>query len=196
MAKRRRLNRDQVIAQAAYLADEAGRVTAVSLTALAQALGIRPPSLYNHVTSLEDLQHGMALYGLHQLNAELRQAAQGQVGREALHAIADAYRHFATRHPGIYPLTIRAPEPDDEALVAEAQELLQLLLLVMASIGLHQADALHAIRGLRAILHGFTSLEAAQGYKMPLDQDESFRRLVNTYLDGLEPKPISSDIAV
>ncbi|MBE2197940.1 MAG: WHG domain-containing protein [Anaerolinea sp.] len=188
MVKHRRLNPDRVIAQAVGMADEAGSVTAVSLTALAQALDIRPPSLYNHVASLEDLQHGMALYSLRQLVADLRQASQGLVGREALFAIANAYRRFATDHPGIYPLTIRAPEPDDAALAALAQELVQLLLLVMTTIGLHGADALHAIRGLRAILHGFTSLEAAQGYKMPLDQEESFRRLVNTYLDGLVAK--------
>jgi hypothetical protein len=34
-------------------------------------------------------------------------------------------------------------------------------------------------------MHGFTSLEAAGGYKMSLNQEESFRRLVHTYLDGL-----------
>jgi hypothetical protein len=37
MPKRRQLNRERVIARAAEMADEAGSVTAVSLTALAQA---------------------------------------------------------------------------------------------------------------------------------------------------------------
>jgi hypothetical protein len=60
-----------------------------------------------------------------------------------------------------------------------------MLLLVMASMGVQGDDAIHAIRGLRAILHGFCSLEAAEGYKMSLDREESFHRLVNTYLDGL-----------
>ena len=64
-------------------------------------------------------------------------------------------------------------------------ELLQMLLLLMASMGLQGDDAIHAIRGLRAILHGFISLEAAGGYKFPLDQEESYRHLINTYLDGL-----------
>jgi AcrR family transcriptional regulator len=169
------------------MADSAGSVEALSLTSLAQALDIRVPSLYNHIASLEDLQHAMTVAGLQGLVSALRQAAAGLVGQEALAAIAHAYRRFARTHPAIYPLTIRAPEPDDIELSALAQEVLQMLLLVMASLGLHGADALHAIRGLRAILHGFTSLEAAGGYKMPLDHDESFRRLVDTYLDGLEP---------
>jgi AcrR family transcriptional regulator len=185
MPKRRWLNRELVIKRAAALADEAGSVTAVSLTALAQALEIRTPSLYNHVASLEDLQYGLAVYGARLLLADLRQAAQGLVGQAAIMAIATAYRQFAHLHPGLYSLTIRAPEPEETELVALSQELIQLLLFIMSSLGLHGDDAIHAIRGLRAILHGFTSLEAAGGYKMALDQDESFHRLVSVYLEGL-----------
>lgn len=185
MAKRRQLNRPRVIERAAALADEAGSVTAVSLTALAQALEIRPPSLYNHIANLEDLHDGMALLAGQQLIADLRQASLGLVGQEAIMSMADAYRRFAHNHPGTYPLTIRAPEPEQTELVALSQEMIQMLLLVMASPGLQGDDALHAIRGLRAILHGFTSLEAAGGYKMALDPEESFRRLVGAYLQGI-----------
>jgi AcrR family transcriptional regulator len=182
MAKRRRLNRDLVIEAAADMADQAGTVSAVRLSALAQALEVQPPSLYNHIDNLQDLRDGLAVYALRQLLSELRQASQALVGREALLAIALAYRRFAHDRPGLYPLTIRAPEPGQEALVDLSQELLQMLLLLMASLGLQGDDALHAIRGLRAILHGFVSLEAAGGFKMALDQEESFRRLVSAYL--------------
>lgn len=185
MAKRRWLNRELVIAKAAEMADAGGSVTAVTLAALAQSLDIRPPSLYNHVASLDDLHQGLAAFGLRQLIATLRQAALGQAGEGAVVAMAHAYRQYVRTHPGIYPLTIRAPEPEEEELMALSQELVQMLLLVMASLGLQGNDAIHAIRGLRAILHGFTSLESAEGYKLPLDQEESFRRLIQTYLDGL-----------
>lgn len=185
MGKRRRLNRKKVIEKAAAMTDEAGSVTAVSLTALAQALEIRPPSLYNHIASLDDLIDGLTLFGVQQLIADLRQASLGLVGREAVVALAHAYRRFAHEHPGLYPLTIRAPEPNKTELVALSQELVQMLLLLMASLGLQGDDAIHAIRGLRAVLHGFTSLEAAGGYKMALEQEESFRRLVDDYLDGV-----------
>jgi len=185
MPKRRWLKRELVIERAAEMADEAGSLTAVSLTALAQALEIRTPSLYNHVANLEDLQYGLAVYAAGLLLADLRQATQGLVGQEAIMAIATAYRQFAHEHPGLYPLTIRAPDPEETELVALSQELIQLLLLIMSSLGLQGDDAIHAIRGLRAILHGFTSLEAAGGYKMAQDQEESFHRLVTAYLEGL-----------
>jgi AcrR family transcriptional regulator len=185
VSKSRRLNRALVIGEAARLADEAGDVNAVTLAALAQALEIRPPSLYNHVQGLDDLRYGLAVHGVRLLLETLRTAAAGQIGRAAIEAMAHAYRHFARTHPGLYPLTLRAPEPHQTELAALAQELLQMLLLVMASLGPAGDDALHAIRGLRAILHGFAALEAAEGYKLALDPEESFRRLVAAYLAGL-----------
>lgn len=185
MAKRRRLNRDLVVEKAVEMADAAGSVEAVTLTALAAALDIRPPSLYNHVDNIDDLLQAMAVTGARHLTDALRAAAAGQVGREALLSMTGAYRQFAHEHPGIYPLTVRAPEPGETALVALSEELLHMLLLVLASLGLQGDDALHAVRGFRSLLHGFTSLETAGGFKMPLDMDESYRRMVTIYLDGL-----------
>ncbi len=185
MAKRRWLNREHVIEAAVTLADEAGNPNSVTLTQLAEKLDIRVPSLYNHVANLEDLRHGMAVYGGRRLIDSLREASLGKIGREALGSMAGAYRDFAHQHPGIYPLIIRAPDPEDRELVPLAQELLQMLLLVMASLGLQGDIALHAVRGIRAVLHGFVTLEAAEGFKMALDEDESFYLLLNNYLNGL-----------
>ncbi|MDT8306740.1 MAG: TetR-like C-terminal domain-containing protein [Anaerolineae bacterium] len=190
MAKRRWLTRDIVVAKAAAMADAAGSAEAVTLTALAAALDVRVPSLYNHISGVEDLVQATALYATRRLIDRLRAATAGHAGREALLAMATAYRRFAHDHPGIYPLTVRAPDPGEEALVALAQELLQMLLLLLASCGLHGDESLHAVRGFRALLHGFTALERAGGYKMALDLDDSFQRLVITYLDGLAiPRP-------
>lgn len=167
------------------MADDAGRPDAVTLTALADRLGVRTPSLYNHVDGLDDLYHAMAVFGVRRLIDCVRSAAAGKIGREALLAMAGSYRRFAHEHPGIYPLIVRAPDPDEDTLTTLAQELLQILLLVFASLGLEGDDALHAVRGFRSVLHGFVALEAAEGFKMSLDPDESFQRLVMTYLDGL-----------
>lgn len=191
MAKHRRLDREQVVAQAATLADAAGSVHAVKLTALAAALDIRVPSLYNHISSLDDLHDALASYALQEMLREWREVLAGKVGNEALVALAWAYRRYAQAHPGLYPLTLRAPAPDDGARVALAQELLQLLLLVFASVGVHGDDAIHAVRGWRAILHGFAALEAAEGFKMPFDLDESFRFALMAYLAGV-PSTIAS----
>lgn len=193
-AKRRWLTRDIVIETAATMADEMGEVQSVTLAAIARKLNVRSASLYNHVDGIDDLRKGMALHAVRELVHYLQSATAGQVGREALLNTAITYRRFARDHPGIYALTIRAPDAEEAELMTLAQMLLQSLLLLMASLGLEGEDAIHAVRGLRALLHGFVSLEVAEGFKMPLSRDESFRRVVASFLDGLQAdSPAASD---
>ena len=60
---------------------------------------------------------------------------------------------------------------------------------MLAGYGLTGDDDIHAIRGLRALMHGFVSLEAAGGFAMPLDLDESYRRLVAGFGDTARSDP-------
>jgi hypothetical protein len=51
--------------------------------------------------------------------------------------------------------------------------------------GRAELDALHAIRIVRATLHGFVTLERNGGYRLPLSLDETFDRLVAALHVGL-----------
>lgn len=148
-------------------------------------MNIRTPSLYNHLAGLEGLQREFTVWGLTHLLAEARQAVKGKVGRAALLAVAHAYRAFAHAHPGVYPLLLKAPSPEDADLVRLSEELVSLLQLVLASYGLQDEVALHAIRAWRSIVHGFVSLETSGGFGLPLEQ-RSFDLLLQIYVDGLE----------
>jgi hypothetical protein len=55
---------------------------------------------------------------------------------------------------------------------------------VLASYGLRGEEALHATRGFRSVVHGFATLEAAGGFGIPPDLDESFDRLLRTSSQG------------
>jgi hypothetical protein len=46
--------------------------------------------------------------------------------------------------------------------------------------------ALHTVRGLRSILHGFSALEQKGGFKMNLDLDESLTIIIQGFLKGME----------
>lgn len=184
-ARNRSLTKEKVVAAAVRLANDSGSVDKVTLAELAANLQIRTPSLYNHIDGLGGLQHDLALYAGRDLLRRMRKASFGLTGRDALMTMASTYRRFAFDQPGLYTLTVIAPDAQDEELTELAQEWLQTLLLIMASLNLHGQDALHAIRGFRALLHGFISLEALGGFKMALDRDQSFELLLNTYLDGL-----------
>jgi AcrR family transcriptional regulator len=180
-----RLDRSAVVRTAADLADRFGDVNQVALAQLADHFGVRVPSLYNHIEGLDALRREVALLGLRELAVQLRQAAIGKAGDDAIASVAHAYREFALAHPARYAASIRSPDPQDTEMSAVAQDILNLLLIVLAPYRLKQDEALHVIRALRSVLHGFVSLEAAGGFGLPLDRDESFARLLRMFLDGL-----------
>jgi AcrR family transcriptional regulator len=187
------LDQTTVIATAADLADAQG-LEGLTLAALAARLGIQTPSLYNYVSGLAGLRRDLALVGLRELLARLQRAAVGKAGGEALAAFAHAYRAFAHAHPGLYAATLRAPQKDDAAWTAASDDLVGLVLAVLAGYGLEGEDALHATRGLRSLLHGFVALEAVGGFGLPLDLDESYDRLVRLFGAGLRERLLGEGV--
>lgn len=184
MAKSRRLNKQIVVETAVLLANSSGSWQTLTLTELAAALDVRVPSLYNHISGLDGLRRELTVYGLRMLLTAVRHAAIAKTGYEALLAIAHAYRAFAQANPAIYPLTLPAPATDDSEAQQLSAQLIETIALLLHSFGLTDDAALHAIRGLRSLLHGFVSLEMSGGFGLPLDLDESFRQMVATYLSG------------
>ena len=182
MSPRAGLDRAAVVRAAAALADAEGPA-AVSLARVADELGVRTPSLYNHVAGLDGLRRELALLGLRELTAELEGAVAGTRGDAALVALADAYRAFAHRRPGLYAATLRAAAGDAE-LAEVSAKLIELVLRALTGRGLADDDALHAVRGFRSVVHGFVALEAAGGFALALDRNESYQRLVRTFIDG------------
>jgi AcrR family transcriptional regulator len=187
LSPRAGLDRAAVAKGAAALADEEG-FERLSLARLAERLGVRPPSLYNHVAGLEGVRRELALLGTRELGERLRRVAVGKTGDDALAAIAEAYRSFVKERPGLYAATLRASgstDTPDPRLRAVEEEVVGVVLAVVASYGLQGDEALHAVRGLRSVVHGFATLEVAGGFGLALDTDESFRRLVRTFIGGL-----------
>jgi len=183
------LNRAAVVEAAAALADEEG-LEDLSLADLAGRLGVRKPSLYNHIAGVADLRRGLALVGIRELGRRLSRAAAGKAGDEGLFAIAEAYRLFVKQRPGLYEATVRSYrlyEPNDPELGSAEAETMGTVLAVLASCGIRgEEDAIHAARGLRSIAHGFATLENAGGFGMSLNPDESFRKLMRAFAVGLQ----------
>src|SRR5437588_6888257 len=160
MSHRVGLDQATVVEAAAKLVDEEG-LAQLSLGRLAERLGIRTPSLYNHVAGLPGLKHDLALYCLRDLLGRITQATIGKSRAEAIVALADAYRAYARETPGRYALTLQAPDPGDRELQAVAQQIVDVVRAVLAPYRLSEEEAIHAIRSLRSIVHGFISLEVA-----------------------------------
>ena len=81
---------------------------------------------------------------------------------------------------------MRAPDPGDAELAAAAGEAVEVLAAVLRGWGLKGTDGIHAVRGIRAALHGFAEIERAGGFALATSVDESFERLVATLAAGLD----------
>ncbi|MCQ2009634.1 WHG domain-containing protein [Sporolactobacillus sp. STSJ-5] len=182
---RQGLTKQQIIKQAAQQIEETG-LHNLTLAALAQRLHIKTPSLYNHINNLTDLRNGLSCYGLSMLTEKLIQSALGKSQDDALFAIAGTYIAFAKEHPNLYDAIIHVPDPTDPDLHQIAERLLNFLFKILEGYPLSEEDRVHAVRGLRSIVHGFASLQLHQGFNMKNDQDESLKWILSAYLAGLK----------
>ena len=180
---RRGLDAAAVVAAAAELADDEG-LEALTLSRLADRLGIRAPSLYAHVSGLDALRRRVAALAARELAAGLREAVAGRAGRDALVAAADAYREYARAHPGRYLAMQRAPDAPGEDADAAA-ELYAVMRAALSAYQLQGASEVHGVRAVRAAVHGFASLEQAGGWGMPVSTDASYAGLIECLHLGL-----------
>jgi AcrR family transcriptional regulator len=179
------LDTAQVVREAARIADADG-LAEVTLARVAQSLGVRAPSLYNHVNGLPGMLRLLTLLSLAELTDVLRDAAVGRSGADALRSVARAYRAYAQEHPGRYAATIRAPAPDDAELVGAGLRAVEVLVAVLGAWGFAGDEALHRVRVVRSALHGFISIEAEGGFGLALSLDDSFELVLQTVIAGLE----------
>ena len=185
---RSRLDKNAVVQAAVEILNAEG-VQALTLSRLAEELGIQTPSLYNHVEGLPGLQQELAILNAKLLADRLSSAAMGKSGAELFMEASQAFRAYVKEYPGLYMSTLRssgAQETPNKELQLEEERTVNVGLVVMASLGLKGENAIHGLRAFRSMVHGFATLEVAGGFGLPQDCDESFRRLVLALVAGLQ----------
>lgn len=178
------LTTETVVDVAIRLADAEG-LEQLTLARVASELGVRPPSLFNHIAGLPDLRRLMHLRGLQEMAGRVGRAAVGRAGRDAVVAAATSLRELAHEHPGLYAATLPSTESADPELNAAGERFVGTFFDVVRQYGFDGIDTVHAVRGLFSTVHGFIMLERAGTFGMPVDTDESFRWLVENYATSL-----------
>jgi len=180
------LSPDAVVDAALALVDDEG-ADALSLAAVATRVGVKTPSLYKHVRSIEDLRRRVGLAVMNEMDARVRAAVLGRSGDDAVRRLMRVYRRYATEHPFRYALMPPSPLADP-ALEAAGRRLMEVFTAVLHEYGLAGADAIHALRGLRAAAHGFAALEVAGGFGLAENLNTSYERLVDGLIAGLRSR--------
>jgi len=158
-AKSPKLSRDVIVNAALTFLDREGW-DALTINALAMQLGTKGPSLYNHVSSLEDLRRTVRMRVIDDILQMLSNVGAGRIRDDAVMVMASAYRSYAHHHPGRYSAFTRMPlGGDDPEYAAASRAAAAPVIDVLASYGLAGEDAFYRALEFWAALHGFVLLE-------------------------------------
>ena len=176
MSPRIGLTQKMIVDAAAEIADQEG-VNGVSLAALSKKMNVRPPSLYNHRAEL-------AVRGLTKLFDQMADSVTERKGDSAMLSLAHAYVDFAIENPGYYEAALLKVQDKRTEIVSDQIVCLVTKLLIENGYA-SEKTAIHATRGLRSLLHGFTALIAKEAFEREEDILESLSFSIRTFLSGL-----------
>ena len=178
------LDSAKVIEAAARIADTEG-LDRLTLTRVADELGVRQPALYRHIDGYDDLLRSLSLRGREILAQRLADAAVGLAGDDSVAAVGHAWRQMVRDHPGIYAATDRYPCAGDAELEAAVEWVLAVLGQILRGYDLTDEGRVHAARTLRSAFHGFSHLESGDGHPLPHDPEDTFEHLVELLCAGI-----------
>jgi len=174
---------ERIVTAARRLVERRG-AAAVSMAAVAEAVGVRAPSLYGRFASRARLLAAVELAIWRDLGLALSRAGRTMGPVRALTAQARAYRKFAKAHPRAYAL-IHAAGAERTAAGVEARMAAAAHALRPLTALVGEAHALPAARVLTPFLHGFVSMELAGAFRLGGGIDAAFENGVATIIAGI-----------
>lgn len=179
--QKRNLTKEKIIQAAFLLADEIG-LNQVTFPKIAEKLGIKYPSLYNHFNNMDDLKIGMTVYLLNNLNSALMKRLIGKSGEAAIREFAYAYREFAFENRIAYGLFMDIPNTKDEEVHRLVKETTDIIYQILEFYIKDKTQLSHKGRALRSLLHGFVSLYSYGYIHGKVNLEESFESMIDDFI--------------
>ena len=180
------LTSETVIKAAAELIEQHG-YESFSMRLLADHLGIKTASLYNHVENMDALLSEVCRYGLCLQKEEELQAIEGKHGEEAVRILAETYRRFAKEHWQLYDLIMNRSAKDHRVLDDAAVLFTDPLKQMLQDFKIRKEDSIHYRRLFRALVHGFVSQEELGFFShYPANAEDSFHFAIQCYIENLK----------
>jgi AcrR family transcriptional regulator len=150
-------------------------VEALTLGRMAQALGIKPPSLYKHFDSRRHIEALLITEGL-TAQADALAAAGTELGQ-----IAAAYRRFALSNPNLYRLMTEGPLPREYLPEGVEARAAAPLLQIVGDRDL--------ARAVWAFAHGMVELELADRFPAGTDPERAWTKAMEAFGSAARPAP-------
>jgi AcrR family transcriptional regulator len=184
-ARATRLSRETIVNAALTFLDREGW-DSLTINALANQLGTKGPSLYNHVDSLDDLRRTVRMRVVDDIIGMLNTVGDGRTRDDAVSSMASAYRSYAHHHPGRYSAFTRMPlGGDDPEFTAATRAAAAPVISVLGSYGIEGENAFHVALEFWSAMHGFVLLEMT-GAMEGVDADSVYTDMVMRLASGME----------
>jgi AcrR family transcriptional regulator len=174
-----------IVAAGRRLLEERG-TDALTMRDVADAVGVRTPSLYKRVRSRSDLFRLILEDVTDELTAALDAAVGGGDPAADLRAMVAVYRGFARTNPVAYTL-MNAPEAVSGATARSIRSSATLLRVVTELAG--QEDALPAARTIVAWANGFIMMELAGAFRLGGDVEQAWDFGLGRVLNAVQRSP-------
>lgn len=177
----------ETIFEAALKLFETGGPEALSMRPLADALGVRPSSLYRYYPERDALLGALETHATRELHGVFRTATRDLTPNEAFFAAAHSYLNYVRAQPHLYSLLVRPREP----YVAEpgpGKDLWEEVLRIVGGVTGNPDDTAGAV-AFWAYLHGFALLEQSGQFGESGPQG-GFERGLGALLSGFQKSEV------
>jgi AcrR family transcriptional regulator len=189
--------REEILAAATQLLAKTGDEEAVSIRAVAEAVGVTPPSIYLHFADKAELIFAVCEEQFAKLDAEMAAASAGvEDPLEALRRRGQAYVRFGLGNAEAYRVLFlykkyvpESVDPENLRRSATFEHLVEAVQRCLDAGALAPGDPLQISLGLWVLVHGITSLLiSSPGFPWPYGPEELVDRLIDDHLKGLLPR--------
>ncbi len=182
------LSFDVIVQAALRLVNEKG-YGKFSARELASELHVKAASLYNHLSSMDEVNIEIAKIASEKLNSLLQEAAENKSRDQAFTDICRVYRDFVKKNYQLYLAILDMPSLDkgDAAVTEIGRESVITFRKVIDRFELPEVDKVNYTRSIRSLLNGFLQMEMA-GYfsSTKVKMEDSFSFIIAQQLRMLE----------
>lgn len=178
------VNLEHIVNTAATLANRKG-LDNLSLKDIAGELNIKSPSLYNHVSSLDDIKQKLMIFGWKQLEDKMIDSVIGYAGYDALKRICYSFYEYSKGNKGVFSAMLWYNKFATDENKNATTKSFELIFKILRPLNINDENIHHIIRTLRSFLEGFALLVNNNAFGNPISIDESFEISLNIILDGI-----------
>ena len=179
------INEKTIIETSAEIANEIG-LDNLSLKLIAKNLNIKSPSLYNHISSLEEIKEKLMLYGWKQMEEKIIDSTIGVSGYDALRNMCNAFYEYSTNNKGVFTAMLWYNKYKNEELNIATTKLFNIIFKILKPLNISEDNINHIIRTLRSFLEGFSLLVNNNAFGNPISIKDSFDLSLEIIINGIK----------